>query len=100
MGKEPLACLAIGERLFEARQAAGLGMLALARRAGLANATVNDIEKGRHIPAADTIERLARALRVRAGWLAFGEGTVEVGTPGARSSTRARTGERRRSSSV
>ncbi|MBL9005913.1 MAG: helix-turn-helix transcriptional regulator [Myxococcales bacterium] len=74
MGKEPLACLAIGERLFEARQAAGLGMLALARRAGLANATVNDIEKGRHIPAADTIERLARALRVRAGWLAFGEG--------------------------
>lgn len=80
MGKEPLACLAIGERLFEARQAAGLGMLALARRAGLANATVNDIEKGRHIPAADTIERLARALRVRAGWLAFGEGEREPST--------------------
>lgn len=80
VGKEPLACLALGERLFEARQAAGLGMLALARRAGLANATVNDIEKGRHIPAADTIERLARALRVRPGWLAFGEGEREPST--------------------
>jgi len=53
-------------------------MLALAKRSGVSNATINDIEKGRQLPAVDTVERLARALGVRPCWLAFGEGHPNV----------------------
>ena len=55
-------------------------MLAWARRSGVSSATINDIEKARQMPAADTIERLARALGLRPCWLAFGDGPPKVAT--------------------
>lgn len=69
-----LASEKLGERLFEARQAAGLSMRQLAQKAGVGEATINDIEKARQMPAADTTERLARALSISPAWLAFGIG--------------------------
>ena len=56
----------LGERLFEARQAAGLGMRKLSQLAHVGEATINDIEKGRHGASTDTVERLAIA-RSQAG---------------------------------
>lgn len=73
-----MACEQLGARLFQARKAARLGMLALAKRSGVSSATINDIEKGRQMAAADTIERLARALRIKPCWLAYGEGPREA----------------------
>lgn len=71
-----MACAKLGERLFQARKAARLGMLALAKRSGVSSTTINDIEKGRQLPAADTIERLAQALSIKPCWLAFGDGPL------------------------
>lgn len=68
-----LACEKLGARLYDVRNRAGLTMSGLADRSSVAASTINAIEKGRQIPAADTIERLARALGIRACWLAYGE---------------------------
>lgn len=73
-----MACAQLGARLFAVRKAARLSMLALAKRSGVSSATINDIEKGRQMPAVDTVERLARALGVRPCWLAFGDGVPAV----------------------
>jgi transcriptional regulator with XRE-family HTH domain len=74
----PLSSEKLGERLFHTRQEAGLGMRALAKKAGVGEATINETEKGRRIPGADIVERLARALGVNAAWLAYGEGRKEA----------------------
>jgi transcriptional regulator with XRE-family HTH domain len=64
----------LGSRLQRAREEAGLSLRALAERASMVHSTVGDIEKGRHCPAVDTLERLAQALRVSPCWLAYGIG--------------------------
>lgn len=69
-----MACEKLGERLFQCRKEAQLGLLALSKLAGVAHTTIGDIEKGRQMPAADTIERLARALSISPCWLAYGIG--------------------------
>lgn len=74
----PLSCAKLGDRLFAVRKEAGLGLLALGKKAGVAHMTISAIEKGRQMPAADTIERLARALGVSPCWLAFGMGEREA----------------------
>lgn len=76
-----LASDKLGERLFEARQAAGLSMRQLAQKAGVGEATISDIEKARQMPAADMVERLARALGIRPCWLAFGDGQQLIDIP-------------------
>ena len=73
-----MACLGMGARLFAVRQAAGLGLIKLGKLAGVSHSTIGDIEKGRQLPAVDTVERIARALKVRASWLAFGDGERAV----------------------
>ena len=72
--------LSLGARLFEARNAAGLTLRALAEQAGISHTAVNGIEKGHQIPAADTIEALAQALGVSPCWLAYGIGPKEETT--------------------
>lgn len=62
----------IGKRLFEARKRAELTVRALAEAAKVSPSTITEIEQAHHIPRADIIERLAHALRVEPGWLAFG----------------------------
>mgnify|MGYP000555960625 CR=1 FL=1 len=69
-----MACAGLGARLFQVRREAGLGLIRLGKLAGVSHSTIGDIEKGRQLPAVDTVERLARALKVRASWLAFGVG--------------------------
>ena len=69
-----MACAGLGARLFQTRREAGLGLIRLGKLAGVSHSTIGDIEKGRQLPAVDTVERLARALKVRPEWLAFGAG--------------------------
>lgn len=68
---------AMGARLFEARQAAGLSMRALAEKAGVTHMTINHIEKGHHFAATNIVEGLAQALGVSPCWLAYGIGPKE-----------------------
>lgn len=65
----------LGERLNVARTERGLTMAALANKANVSSALINDAEKGRHSPSTDKVEQLARALDVDPCWLAYGTGT-------------------------
>ena len=69
-----LACEKLGERLFDARDRAGLTLRELGQRSGVSWSSISAIEKGRQSATVETIERLAFALGVRPSWLAFGEG--------------------------
>lgn len=60
------------KRLESARLARGLSRSALARMAGCATSGVGCLERGATAPTIAKAERLALALRVKAGWLAFG----------------------------
>lgn len=60
--------------MFQARQEAGLGLIRLGKLSGVSHTTIGDIEKGRRMPAVDTVERLARTLSVSPAWLAYGTG--------------------------
>ena len=70
-------------RLRQAREQSGLKKSPLAQRAGLAAATERDIESGLRLPTVGTLARLATALHVSPGWLAYGIGDVGIvdGTP-------------------
>ena len=68
----------LGTRLREARAEAGLTLRGLAEAARVGSSTINDIEKGHHVPAADTVESLAEALGVSPCWLAYGIGRKKV----------------------
>jgi transcriptional regulator with XRE-family HTH domain len=50
--------MATANRLKEARKLAGMTQEQLAAAAGVASATIRNIESGRHPPSARTIERL------------------------------------------
>ena len=73
-----LACEKLGERLFEARDRAGFTLRELGQRSGVSWSSISAIEKGRQSATAETVERLAIALNVRAAWLAFGEGSQRI----------------------
>lgn len=60
-------------RLKRLRKERGLTPHGLAMNAGLSRTAVTDLESAKSAPHVDTIERLARALDVPAGWLAFGD---------------------------
>jgi len=63
----------IGKRLFDTRERAQLTVRALAEAAKVSTTTIIDTEKGRRVPGADTLERLAVALHVEPCWLAYGD---------------------------
>lgn len=62
----------IARRLAEARIAKGWSPEDLASRAGLSAQSIRNIEECRRSVLAYTVHRLARALGLPAGWLAFG----------------------------
>lgn len=63
-------------RLSLVRETAGLFRRDLSRAAQCGDAVVAAVERGTNVPRVDTVERLASALGVPPGWLAFGdEGT-------------------------
>jgi SOS-response transcriptional repressor LexA len=61
------------DRVREARKELGLTQIQLAAAAGLSQTTISDIERGRNDSSADIVS-LARAIGVRAEWLADGRG--------------------------
>lgn len=65
----------IRERLKQARKALGISQQEVATRCGWPRHTrINNYERGKSAPKdLDAIERLAHALDVSPGWLAFGE---------------------------
>lgn len=64
----------VGQRLREARKAAGLTLRELATSAGFANyQTIDNVERGRQRASIEQIARLSVALGCSPAWLAFGE---------------------------
>lgn len=63
-----------GDRLAAAREAAGLSVNDLARRAGVAVASVRGWEDDQSEPRANTLQRVAGILGVSIMWLLAGEG--------------------------
>lgn len=61
-------------RVKKAREHACLTQRALAAKSRITNSTIIEVEAGKRMPQIDTIEVLARALGVTAGWLAYGQG--------------------------
>jgi transcriptional regulator with XRE-family HTH domain len=59
----------IGNRVRELRQVRGLTQRELGRRAGLSHGAVSHLELGIRMPAAATVEKIARALGVEPGEL-------------------------------
>lgn len=67
----------LSQRLRAAREKRGISRRDLASRLGGDKySTLSKIEEGESMPGIDTVELLARALGVSAGWLAYGEGTA------------------------
>jgi len=62
----------IGERIKQARQAAGWSQEALGREAGVHPITIVKVETGRHRPTLKTLTALADALGLDAGELLTG----------------------------
>src|SRR5438876_1621492 len=55
----------VAARVVELRQARGLSQEALAKKTGLNRVTLARLERALHPPNLDTLDRIARALRVK-----------------------------------
>lgn len=71
------ALVTFAERLTAARMLRGLSRKALSKAADLSLTAVSGLESGQ-IPNVATAERLAQALKVSPGWLAFGADPSDV----------------------
>lgn len=60
---------AVGERLRQARRAAGLTVADLARKSGAGRSTIIRAERGGCLPSAMTLQRIARATGAEVGWI-------------------------------
>ena len=60
----PTATQRVAVRVVELRQARGLSQEALAAKTGLNRVTLARLERAMHPPNLETLERIARALRV------------------------------------
>lgn len=68
------ATATFGDRIAAAREAAGLSVNDLARRSGVAVASVRAWEEDQSEPRANTLQRVAGILGVSIMWLLAGEG--------------------------
>ncbi len=69
--RNPL-CYKLPQRFQSTRLTTGQKLYELAAYAGLAQPTAGSIERGENVPTLETLERLAAALGVSPGWLAYG----------------------------
>ncbi len=76
--KAPKSSL-VGVRLKWARRERGLTTRDLAKAASVPNSAITEIELGNRIPRANTLEKLAVALKVAPSWLVFGDGPAPDG---------------------
>lgn len=72
-----LGCRHLAERTKRARLARGLTLREVGRRSASSAAAIRTTESGT-MPSLDTVETLAKALRVSPAWLAYGEGPMEA----------------------
>ena len=70
--------LTMSERLKWCRKRFGWTQEDLAQEAMVGIATIRRIEQHVDEPRLDTVRRLAGTLHVRPGWLAFGDGAMDV----------------------
>lgn len=77
--------MGLASRLRKARRQAELSRRALEQKAGGTNGAVLYMETGKRLPTVATVVRLAAALDVSAGWLAYGIG--EMAAEGQSAST-------------
>lgn len=68
----------LANRLRDTRIAQGLSYRAVAQAAGVSDMTVRATERGQTMPTVDTAERMAKALGVSPGWLAFGARSASI----------------------
>ncbi|MDI6908169.1 MAG: helix-turn-helix transcriptional regulator [Thermoanaerobacterales bacterium] len=54
----------LGKRIMHMREARQISQNALAKKSGVAQSSISDIESGKRIPSVPTLERLAAALGV------------------------------------
>lgn len=76
-----------GQRLVWAQDRAGLTNVQLATQVGRHRVTVSQWRRGKYRPEGEELERLAVALGVAPGWLAYGTGPAPGGVPGSMPST-------------
>lgn len=67
--------MGVGKRVQAIRKAKGLGQGELARKAGIKQSTLSDLERGdSKNPRGDSLVKIANALHVSQEWLITGEG--------------------------
>lgn len=76
-GRPNPLCWKFADRLRARRKASAFTTSGLALAAGLSKSTGSLLEDGPGSPRVNTVEQLARVLRVSPGWLAFGLGEQE-----------------------
>lgn len=76
MNKYPLppGVAGMASRFRQARQQTGLTLKALEKKSTCPISMLSDLANGNRMPQVDSVEKIARALGVSAGWLAYGEG--------------------------
>ena len=80
-GKKNPLHFGLPTRLRLALKDAGLTRTGLAQRAGVSHPVVSSLDAGHSLTTVSTLVRLAMALGVSAGWLAFGMGEHLAPTP-------------------
>ena len=68
-----------GRYMTWARARAKLTIRELAKLASIPNSSITEIESGDRFPRANTLEKIANALKVSPCWLVFGDGTASDG---------------------
>ena len=66
----------MARRFNQARQHAKLTLSELEKKSGCAMSMLSGISIGDRMPRVDSVAKIARALGVSAGWLAYGEGVA------------------------
>lgn len=69
----------LARRLRQARRLKGYGFAELAALTGLSTSVASHIERDGRIPSIATVEKIAEALAVSPGWLAFGSKSESFG---------------------
>jgi transcriptional regulator with XRE-family HTH domain len=64
----------MSRRFNQARLQSGLTLAELEKKSGCAMSMLSGIASGDRMPRVDSIARIARALGVSPGWLAYGDG--------------------------
>lgn len=73
--------MAIGDKIREARKAAGLTQVELAKKTSLSRSYIGDIEKNRYNPSVTTLQLIATATGTTTAFLLDGAEMVEPAPP-------------------